>query len=247
MKPLRCPAILAERKTDDDGRSAKGFDSVRAHRHAVNNAGICIAKPFNQYTDADYPAILRRQHRRLLSHHATRRPEMENKDSGHYRQLKTSLVGSTRWRGVPPYSRRYKRPPAQRPNRWRSSYAKGPPRYPRECGFAGSSQTDASTSKTHGAAQSAAPGWQYGERTPISSMRFTSNWNLTSFVTGEIPPPFHVDGGQSAGQCYCLCGDLALGSRKDHLLPRNTHMNRNTKKLLYTPRPTSVAGKAAFP
>ena len=38
----------------------------------VNNAGIFIAKPFTQYTEEDFAAILRRQPRRLLPHHPAR-------------------------------------------------------------------------------------------------------------------------------------------------------------------------------
>ena len=38
----------------------------------INNAGVFVAKPFTQYTEADYAADARRQPDGLLSHHAAR-------------------------------------------------------------------------------------------------------------------------------------------------------------------------------
>jgi NAD(P)-dependent dehydrogenase (short-subunit alcohol dehydrogenase family) len=60
----------------------------------VNNAGIFIAKPFTEYTEADYAAILGVNLTGFF--HITQRAvvEMEKRQSGHIVQITTTLVDS---------------------------------------------------------------------------------------------------------------------------------------------------------
>lgn len=58
----------------------------------INNAGVFIAKPFTQYTEADYAAILNVNLHGFFhfTHHAI--PVMERQGGGHVVQITTSLV-----------------------------------------------------------------------------------------------------------------------------------------------------------
>ena len=63
---LAVPGDIADRKTAERAIS-QGVARFGRIDTLVNNAGIFIAKPFTQYTEADYAAILG-----LLSHHSAR-------------------------------------------------------------------------------------------------------------------------------------------------------------------------------
>jgi NAD(P)-dependent dehydrogenase (short-subunit alcohol dehydrogenase family) len=58
----------------------------------INNAGIFIAKPFTQYTDADYAAILGANLAGFFHMTQLAIAEMEKQGSGHVVQITTSLV-----------------------------------------------------------------------------------------------------------------------------------------------------------
>jgi NAD(P)-dependent dehydrogenase (short-subunit alcohol dehydrogenase family) len=58
----------------------------------VNNAGIFIAKPFTQYTEADYKAIIAVNSTGFFHITQLAIAEMEKQNSGHVVQLSTSLV-----------------------------------------------------------------------------------------------------------------------------------------------------------
>jgi NAD(P)-dependent dehydrogenase (short-subunit alcohol dehydrogenase family) len=58
----------------------------------VNNAGIFIAKPFTQYTEADYAAILGVNLTGFFDITQLAIAEMEKQGSGHVVQITTSLV-----------------------------------------------------------------------------------------------------------------------------------------------------------
>ena len=58
----------------------------------VNNAGIFIAKPFTQYTEADYAAILGVNLTGFFNITQLAIAEMEKQGSGHVVQITTSLV-----------------------------------------------------------------------------------------------------------------------------------------------------------
>jgi len=58
----------------------------------VNNAGIFIAKPFTQYTEADYAAILGVNFAGFFHMTQLAIAEMEKRGSGHVVQISTSLI-----------------------------------------------------------------------------------------------------------------------------------------------------------
>jgi NAD(P)-dependent dehydrogenase (short-subunit alcohol dehydrogenase family) len=82
---------IADRNTAERAISA-AIDRFGRIDTLVNNAGIFIAKPFTQYTEADYTAILGVNVAGFF--HATQLAiaEMERQRSGHVVQITTSLV-----------------------------------------------------------------------------------------------------------------------------------------------------------
>jgi NAD(P)-dependent dehydrogenase (short-subunit alcohol dehydrogenase family) len=58
----------------------------------VNNAGMFIAKPFTQYTEADFTAVLRTNTAGFFHITQLALAEMEKQGSGHIVQITTSLV-----------------------------------------------------------------------------------------------------------------------------------------------------------
>ena len=68
---LAVPGDIADRKTAERVIS-EGMARFGRIDTLVNNAGIFIAKPFTQYTEADYAAILGVNLAGLLPHHAAR-------------------------------------------------------------------------------------------------------------------------------------------------------------------------------
>src|SRR6202030_2764722 len=88
---LAVPGDIADRRTAE--RSiAEGVARFGRIDTLVNNAGIFIAKPFTQYTEADYAAILGVNLAGFF--HATQLAiaAMEQQGSGHVVQVSTSLV-----------------------------------------------------------------------------------------------------------------------------------------------------------
>jgi NAD(P)-dependent dehydrogenase (short-subunit alcohol dehydrogenase family) len=88
---LTVPGDIADRKTAERVIS-EGVTRFGRLDTLVNNAGIFIAKPFTQYTEADYTAILGVNIAGFF--HATQLAiaEMEKQGSGHVVQITTSLV-----------------------------------------------------------------------------------------------------------------------------------------------------------
>src|SRR3954471_14922526 len=68
---LVVPGDITERKTAERA-IAEGLARFGRIDTLINNAGVFVAKPFTQYTEADYAAVLGRQPHGLLSHHAAR-------------------------------------------------------------------------------------------------------------------------------------------------------------------------------
>ena len=97
VKPSKDPDILvvsgdiADRRTADQAIS-EGLDRFGRIDTLVNNAGIFVGKPFTQYTDADYAAVLGVNIAGFF--HITQRAivEMEKQGGGHVVQISTSLV-----------------------------------------------------------------------------------------------------------------------------------------------------------
>ena len=88
---LVVPGDIADRKTAERAIS-EGMVRFGHIDTLVNNAGIFIAKPFTQYTEADYAAILGVNLTGFFNITQLAIAEMEKQGSGHVVQITTSLV-----------------------------------------------------------------------------------------------------------------------------------------------------------
>jgi NAD(P)-dependent dehydrogenase (short-subunit alcohol dehydrogenase family) len=82
---------IAERKTAERAIS-QGLARFGRIDTLINNAGIFISKPFTQYTDADYAAMLGVNLAGFFNVTQLAIAEMEKRRSGHIVQITTSLV-----------------------------------------------------------------------------------------------------------------------------------------------------------
>ena len=188
---LVVPGDIADRKTTERAISegVKRFGRIDT---LVNNAGIFIAKPFTEYTEADYGAIVGVNIAGFFHITQLAIAEMEKRGSGHVVQITTSLVdnadaripsvlasltkgslnGATKSLAIE-YAKRGIRVNAVAPGTIKS------PMHPVE--------TYAQLDALH-------PVGHMGEISDIvDAILYLES---ASFVTGEI---LHVDGGQSAG------------------------------------------------
>ena len=197
MKPsddpdiLAIPGDIADRKTAEHAIS-EGVARFGRIDTLVNNAGLFIAKPFTQYTEGDYAAILAVNLTGFFYITQLAVAEMERHRSGHVVQITTSMVDHA-ISGVPAvlasltkgglnaatkslaieYAKRGIRVNAVAPGVIKS------PMHPLE---------------THAQLDALHPMGHMGEITDIvDAILYLES---ASFVTGEI---LHVDGGQSAG------------------------------------------------
>jgi NAD(P)-dependent dehydrogenase (short-subunit alcohol dehydrogenase family) len=88
---LAVPGDIADRKTAERA-IAEGVARFGRIDTLVNNAGIFIAKPFTQYTEADYAAMLGVNVAGFFHTTQFAIAEMEKQGSGHIVQITTSLV-----------------------------------------------------------------------------------------------------------------------------------------------------------
>jgi len=88
---LTIPGDIADRNTAERVISG-GMARFGRIDTLVNNAGIFIAKPFTQYTEADYSAILGVNVAGFFHTTQLAIAEMEKQGSGHVVQITTSLV-----------------------------------------------------------------------------------------------------------------------------------------------------------
>ncbi len=88
---LAVPGDIADRKTAERVIS-EGMARFGRIDTLVNNAGIFIAKPFTQYTEADFAAILGVNIAGFFHITQLAIAEMEKQGSGHVVQITTSLV-----------------------------------------------------------------------------------------------------------------------------------------------------------
>ena len=188
---LVVPGDIADRKTAERAIS-EGVAQFGRIDTLVNNAGIFIAKPFTEYTEADYTAILGVNVAGFFHITQLAIAEMEKRGSGHVVQITTSLVdnadaripsvlasltkgslnGATKSLAIE-YAKRGIRVNAVAPGTIKS------PMHPVE--------TYAQLDALH-------PVGHMGEISDIvDAILYLES---ASFVTGEI---LHVDGGQSAG------------------------------------------------
>src|SRR5215510_7652730 len=158
----------------------------------VNNAGIFIAKPFTQYTAADYAAILGVNLTGFLHITQLAIAEMEKQGSGHVVQITTSLVDNA-IAGVPSVLASLTKGGLNAATKSLAiEYAR--------CGIRvnavalGIIKTPMHPVETHAQLAALHPVGRMGEVSDVvDAILYLEE---ASFVTGEI---LHVDGGQSAG------------------------------------------------
>ncbi|MBD2095708.1 SDR family oxidoreductase [Trichocoleus sp. FACHB-591] len=158
----------------------------------VNNAGIFIAKPFTEYTEADYTAYLGTNITGFFHMTQLAIAEMEKHGSGHVVQISTSLVDNP-IAGVPSVLASLTKGGLNAATRSLAiEYAK---RGIRVNAIAlGNIKTPMHPAETHAQLAAMHPIDRMGEISDIvDAILYLESAN---FVTGEI---LHVDGGQSAG------------------------------------------------
>lgn len=188
---LAIPGDITDRKTAQQAIS-EGVARFGRIDTLVNNAGIFIAKPFTEYTEADYDAVLAVNAGGFFHITQLAIVEMEKRGSGHVVQITASLVDHANSK-VPSvlasltkgglnaatkslaieYARRGIRVNAVAPGIIKS------PMHPAE---------------THAALDRMHPVGHMGEIADV--VQAVLYLESAPFVTGEI---LHVDGGQSAG------------------------------------------------
>jgi NAD(P)-dependent dehydrogenase (short-subunit alcohol dehydrogenase family) len=92
---LAVPGDIADRKTAERAIS-KGLDRFGRIDTLINNAGIFIAKPFTQYTEADYASILGVNLGGFFHMTQLAAAAMEKQGGGHIVQITTSLIDHAR-------------------------------------------------------------------------------------------------------------------------------------------------------
>src|SRR5882762_822268 len=88
---LAVPGDITDRKTAERAIS-EGLARFGRVDTLINNAGLFIAKPFTQYTEADYAAILGVNLAGFFHMTQLAIAEMEKRGSGHIVQITTSLI-----------------------------------------------------------------------------------------------------------------------------------------------------------
>jgi NAD(P)-dependent dehydrogenase (short-subunit alcohol dehydrogenase family) len=188
---LVVPGDIADRKTAERAIS-EGVARFGRIDTLVNNAGIFIAKPFTQYTEADYTAILGVNIAGFF--HATQLAvvEMEKQGGGHIVQVSTSLVDNA-IAGVPSVLASLTKGGLNGATKSLAiEYAKRGIRV--NAVALGVIKTPMHAVETHAQLANLHPVGHMGEISDVvDAILYLES---ASFVTGEI---LHVDGGQGAG------------------------------------------------
>jgi NAD(P)-dependent dehydrogenase (short-subunit alcohol dehydrogenase family) len=119
-KVLAVSGDIADRKTAQRAIS-EGMAQFGRIDTLVNNAGIFIAKPFTEYTAADYAAIVAVNLTGFFHITQLAVAEMERQGSGHVVQITTSMVDHAIASIPAVLAALTKAVSLPRPNRWRSS------------------------------------------------------------------------------------------------------------------------------
>ena len=158
----------------------------------VNNAGIFIAKPFTQYTEEDYAAVLNVNMNGFFHITQLAIAEMEKRSSGHVVQITTSLVDHA-VTGVPSVLASLTKGGLNSATKSLAiEYAKAGIRA--NAVSPGIIKSPMHAVETHAALDALHPVGHMGEMSDI--VNAVLYLDSAPFVTGEI---LHVDGGQSAG------------------------------------------------
>jgi NAD(P)-dependent dehydrogenase (short-subunit alcohol dehydrogenase family) len=182
---------IAERKTAERA-IVEGMSRFGRIDTLINNAGIFIAKPFIEYTEADYEVYLGTNLAGFFHMTQLAIAEMEKQGSGHIVQISTSLVDNP-IAGVPSVLASLTKGGLNAATRSLAiEYAK---RSIRVNAIAlGTIKTPMHPTETHTQLDALHPLGHMGEISDVvDAILYLESAN---FVTGEI---LHVDGGQSAG------------------------------------------------
>ena len=188
---LVVPGDIADWKTAERAIS-EGMAQFGRIDTLVNNAGIFIAKPFTEYTEADYRAIVGVNIAGFFHITQLAIAEMEKRGSGHVVQITTSLVDHA-IAGVPSVLASLTKGSLNGATKSLAiEYAKRGIRV--NAVALGIVNTPMHPPETHEALAKLHPVGRMGEISDIvDAVLYLES---ASFVTGEI---LHVDGGQSAG------------------------------------------------
>jgi NAD(P)-dependent dehydrogenase (short-subunit alcohol dehydrogenase family) len=158
----------------------------------INNAGIFIAKPFTEYTEADYKTVLETNVTGFFHITQLAIAEMEKQGSGHIVQISTSLVDHA-IAGVPSVLASLTKGGLNAATKSLAiEYAKRGIRV--NAVALGTIKTPMHPVETHAQLDALHPIGHMGEISDVvGAVLYLESAN---FVTGEI---LHVDGGQSAG------------------------------------------------
>ena len=188
---LAVPGDIADRKTAERAIS-EGVARFGRIDTLVNNAGIFIAKPFTQYTDADYAAMVAVNLTGFFHITQLAVAEMEKQGSGHVVQITTSLVDHAMAAVPSVLASLTKGGLAAATKSLAIEYAKRGIRV--NAVAPGNIKTPMHSVETYGQLEALEPIGHLGEIADIvDAILYLEG---AGFVTGEI---LHVDGGQSAG------------------------------------------------
>jgi len=188
---LAVPGDIADRKTAERAIS-EGMARFGRIDTLIDNAGIFIAKPFTQYTEADYAAILGVNTAGFFHITQLAIAEMEKQGSGHVVQITTSLVDHA-IAGVPSVLASLTKGGQNAATKSLAiEYAKRGIRV--NAVALGTIKTPMHTVEPYAQLAALHPVGRVGEISDIvNAILYLEG---AGFVTGEI---LHVDGGQSAG------------------------------------------------
>ena len=188
---LAVPGDVADRKTAERAIS-EGLARYGRIDTLVNNAGIFIAKPFTQYSAADYDAILGTNLAGFFHMTQLAIAEMEKQRSGHVVQVSTSLVDHA-ITGIPSVLASLTKGGLNAATKSLAiEYAKSRIRV--NAVALGIIKTLMNPAETHAALAALHPVGHMGEISDVVDAILYLE--TAGFVTGEI---LHIDGGQSAG------------------------------------------------
>ena len=182
---------IADRKTAERAIS-EGLSRFGRIDTLINNAGIFIAKPFTQYTEADYEVYLGTNVTGFFHMTQLAIAEMEKQGRGHVVQISTSLVDNP-IAGVPSVLASLTKGGLNAATKSLAiEYAKHGIRV--NAVALGTIKTPMHPPETHAQLDALHPIGHMGEISDVvDAVLYLESAN---FVTGEI---LHVDGGQSAG------------------------------------------------
>jgi NAD(P)-dependent dehydrogenase (short-subunit alcohol dehydrogenase family) len=188
---LAVPGDIADRRTAERAIS-EGMARFGRIDTLINNAGIFVAKPFTQYTEADYAAMLGVNLAGFFHITQLAIAEMEKQRSGHVVQITTSLVDHA-IAGVPSVLASLTKGGLNGATKSLAiEYAKRGIRV--NAVALGIIKTPMNPVEAHAQLGALHPVGRMGEISDVvDAILYLES---ASFVTGEI---LHVDGGQSAG------------------------------------------------